>query len=82
MVKKVIGVKSVQTALKYSEQKVAQGKASCLQADLFKADIDALSFDDKLRRFADLNERNRRVKVSTLHISLNFALDEKLDAAS
>jgi hypothetical protein len=34
MVIKVIGVKSVQTALKYNEQKVAQGKASCVQANL------------------------------------------------
>jgi hypothetical protein len=81
MVAKVMGGKSVQNALKYNEQKVAKGKACCLQANLFKADIDALSFADKLGRFVTLHERNRRAKTNTLHVSLNFAIGEKLDQA-
>lgn len=78
MVAKVISGKDIQGALNYNEQKVQQGKAECIQAHLFKADITTLNFYDKLSRFNGLNERNKRTKTNTLHISLNFDPSEKL----
>ena len=80
MVAKVISGKDMQGALNYNEQKVEQGKALCIQANLFKREVAQLNFYDKLNRFTDLNERNKRTKTNTLHISLNFDLGEKLDA--
>ena len=78
MVAKVISGKDIAGALNYNEQKVVQGKALCIQANLFKRDVGQLNFHDKLNRFTELNERNRRTKTNTLHISLNFDLGEKL----
>jgi len=65
-------------ALNYNEQKVIEGKAQCIQANLFKREVSQLSFSEKLARFQELNERNRRTKTNTLHISLNFDKSEKL----
>lgn len=59
-------------ALNYNEQKVLQGKAECILANLFQKDLTALTFRDKLERFNKLHERNRRTHTNTLHISLNF----------
>lgn len=78
MVAKVISGKDITGALNYNEQKVVQGKALCIQANLFKRDVGQLNFYDKLNRFTELNERNRRTKTNTLHISLNFDMGEKL----
>ncbi len=79
MVAKVISGKDIQGAINYNEHKVMEGKATCIQANLFKKDADELNFFDKLRRFTELNERNGRTKTNTLHISLNFDITEKLD---
>jgi hypothetical protein len=79
MVAKVISGKDIAGALNYNEQKVLQGNAQCIQANLFQHDVDQLNFYDKLNRFTDLNERNKRTKTNTLHISLNFDPDEKLN---
>lgn len=65
-------------ALKYNEQKVATGKAECIQANLFQREVHALTFNQKLNRFNQLIERNRRTKTNTLHISLNFDTSERL----
>jgi hypothetical protein len=79
MVAKVISGKDIKGALNYNEQKVMEGKAVCIQANLFKGDVSDLKFYDKLNRFTDLNERNHRTKTNTLHISLNFNMGEKLN---
>jgi hypothetical protein len=79
MVAKVISGQDIQGALNYNEQKVMEGKAVCIQANLFKKEAGGLNFYEKLRRFADLNEKNIRTKTNTLHISLNFDPTEKLD---
>lgn len=78
MVAKVISGKDIQGALNYNEQKVVQGNALCILAHLFKDEVAQLNFYGKLNRFADLNERNKRTKTNTLHISLNFDPSEKL----
>ncbi|HPM29945.1 MAG TPA: relaxase/mobilization nuclease domain-containing protein [Chryseolinea sp.] len=79
MVAKVISGKDIQGALNYNEHKVTEGKATCIQANLFKKDADELNFYEKLKRFTELNERNGRTKTNTLHISLNFDTTEKPD---
>ncbi len=79
MVAKVISGKDIRGALNYNEQKVMEGKATCIQTSLFRKDLEHLNFHDKLSRFVDLNERNRRTKTNTLHISLNFDMSEKLN---
>ncbi|SKC85088.1 relaxase/mobilization nuclease domain-containing protein [Ohtaekwangia koreensis] len=78
MVAKVISGKDIQGALNYNEQKVMEGKALCIQANLFKKEAGNLNFYEKLARFTDLNEKNIRTKTNTLHISLNFDVTEKL----
>jgi hypothetical protein len=79
MVAKVISGKDIRGALNYNEHKVAEGKAQCIMATLFSKELNSLTFYDKLNRFTDLNERNRRTKTNTLHISLNFDSSEKLN---
>src|SRR5690606_29039894 len=72
--------KDIKGALNYNEQKVLQGKATCIQANLFLKEVGQLNFHDKLNRFTELNNRNKRTRTNTLHISLNFAPGEKLGA--
>lgn len=79
MIAKVISGKDIKGAINYNEEKVKAGKANCIQTNLFKGNGPALSFHAKLSRFTDLNERNKRTKTNTLHISLNFDPSEKLD---
>src|SRR5690606_1326277 len=80
MVAKMISGKDIKGALSYNEQKVLQGKATCIQANLFLKEVEQLTFYDKLNRFMNLNNKNKRSRTNTLHISLNFAPGEKLDA--
>ncbi|AYB32010.1 relaxase/mobilization nuclease domain-containing protein [Chryseolinea soli] len=78
MVAKVISGKDIQGALNYNEHKVLEGKAECIMGNLFKDEVGKLTFYDKLNRFTDLNNRNKRTKTNTLHISLNFDATERL----
>lgn len=71
--------KSIKGALNYNEQKVLEGNAECIYASGFIKELHDMAFYDKLNRFEDLNDKNRRSKTNTLHISLNFDLTEKLD---
>lgn len=80
MVAKMISGKDIKGALNYNEQKVLQGKATCIQANLFLKEVEQLTFYDKLNRFKNLNNKNKRTRTNTLHISLNFAPGERLDA--
>lgn len=80
MVAKIISGQDIKGALNYNEQKVMEGKATCLHANLFKNEAPHLSFFEKLNRFTDLNEKNTRTKTNTLHISLNFDTTENLDS--
>lgn len=78
MVAKVISGKDIRGALNYNEHKVVSGKATCILANRFSREEDRLTFHQKLVRFVELNEKNRRTKTNTLHISLNFDPSEKL----
>ncbi len=78
MVAKIISGKSIRGALNYNENKVKQGKASCILAHKFGSVVNDLSFSNKLTRFQKLTERNPKVRTNALHISLNFDTTEKL----
>jgi hypothetical protein len=78
MVCKVRCGKSIKGALNYNENKVKEGKAECIGAVNFVGESQHLTFYEKLARFQNLIEGNTRAKTNTLHISLNFDVDEKL----
>jgi hypothetical protein len=78
MVVKITVPSSVRRALNYNEQKVAQGKATCIMASGFLKDAKDLNFYEKLSRFEALIQLNKRASTNTVHISLNFAEGEKL----
>lgn len=80
MVAKIISGKSLSGALNYNEKKVALGKAELIWQSGFHKDIHQMDFYDKLFRLQDLAYRNERTKTNTVHISLNFAIGEKLHA--
>ena len=65
-------------ALNYNENKVREGKAQCIAENVFGARVDQLSFAAKQKRFDDQMRLNRRSKTNVVHISLNFAIGEKL----
>ena len=67
-------------ALSYNEQKVSQGKAELILAYRFSRDISEMGFSEKLLRFEKLSRLNTRTRTNTLHLSLNFSPDDKLNA--
>lgn len=78
MYAKISYTKNIDRALRYNELKLEQGKAECIVAHNFIKDLDQLTRVDKLDRFQQLISLNERVKMNTLHISLNFHSSEKL----
>lgn len=78
MVAKITVPASVHRALNYNEQKVAQGKATCLLASGYLKEAKYLNFGEKLARLQGLIALNGRAKTNTVHISLNFAEGEGL----
>src|SRR5947209_9143093 len=78
MVARITSPSSISRALNYNEQKVQQGVAERLFAGNFLKDIQQLSFQEKLQRFELQNALNAQVHKNTLHISLNFAAEDKL----
>lgn len=78
MVARISTGKSIRGALRYNEHKVAEGQAALLLAHRFLQEPQVLGWEDKLRRFERLTEKNPRVKTNCVHISLNFARGEEL----
>lgn len=78
MVAKITVPKSIMRALNYNEQKMKEGKAECIYANYFLKDANQLNFYEKLNRFEQLIALNKRATTNTVHISLNFALNDKL----
>ncbi len=79
MVAKINIPKRLLTALNYNERKVTQGKAICIYAGNYLQQADRMNFHQKLARFDNLNTMNERASTKTLHISLNFDPQEKID---
>jgi hypothetical protein len=78
MVAKITVSSSIKQTLNYNEQKVKEGKAQCLLASGFLKGADELHFHEKLARFEGRNSLNKRAATNTVHISLNFAAEERL----
>ena len=78
MVAKITVPNSIRRALNYNEQKVKEDKAECIYAHHFLKEADQLNFYEKLNRFQSLIGLNKRATTNTIHISLNFGLDEKI----
>lgn len=79
MVAKIKSGKSLMGALIYNENKIKTGKAMLIATNGYTKSDDKLTFHDKLFRLTDLAERNLRTKTNTLHLSLNFDVDEKIE---
>jgi hypothetical protein len=56
-----------------------EGKAECIFAHNFLKEHEHLNFYEKLHRFNALISLNKRASTNTVHISLNFGLNEKID---
>lgn len=80
MVAKVTVPVSIKRALNYNEQKMQKGKAECLYAHNYLKEAKELNFYEKLERFEKQISLNKRATTNTIHISLNFAIGEKLSA--
>lgn len=78
MVAKITTPNSIPRVLNYNEKKVQSGVATCIHAANFLLDTKDLNFYEKLHTFKRRIELNQRAKTNILHISLNFALSEKL----
>jgi hypothetical protein len=81
MVAKIRIGKTVRGVISYNENKVKDGTAVCLRAEGFPISVDGLSFSDKLRTFLDYQLLKPKVKTNTLHVSLNFDKQDRLDVA-
>jgi hypothetical protein len=79
MVAKITVPTNIRKALNYNEQKVKDGKAECIYAGNFLKESEHLNFYDKLGRFQQLISLNKRATTNTVHISLNFGDNEKID---
>jgi hypothetical protein len=78
MVAKIESGKSLTGALYYNEHKVDLGKAELLTTNGYTKSDDLLSFNDKLFRLTDLAGRNLRTRTNTIHLSLNFDINESI----
>ncbi|HLY71979.1 MAG TPA: relaxase/mobilization nuclease domain-containing protein [Puia sp.] len=70
---------SLNNALNYNEQKVKQGKATCIAAVNYPKELEDLTFYQKLYRLTNLAALNTKAKTNSIHISLNFDGSEKID---
>jgi hypothetical protein len=73
---------SLREALNYNENKVKRGVAECIDAGYYLKGAEDLTYRDKFSRLQRLMDLNSRTKVNMLHISLNFAAEDKLDKES
>lgn len=71
--------KSIRGAISYNEAKVREGSAELILASKFGCDVSGLSFSQKLQRFELLNQNCTRSAYNTVHLSLNFSPEDKLD---
>ncbi len=79
MVAKITVPNSFKRALNYNEQKMKEGAAECIYAHNFLKEAEQLNFYEKLNRFEGLISLNKRASTNTVHISLNFGLNEKIE---
>lgn len=69
---------SLRNAIHYNENKLKVQAAKLIHSINYGKDTERLGFTDKINRLEKLAALNERVKVNSLHISLNFDPSEKL----
>ena len=84
MVARIRTGKSIVGALNYNENKVRTGSAQCIAANMFKFGLTVadLTYQMKIDRFRELVRSNIRSKTNVVHISLNFAANERIAKAT
>lgn len=75
---KINPVQKIAETLRYNENKLEMGQASCLLAENFAKDLIDLSFKDKLYHFSRLTSLNEDVFRPGMHISINFHPSDRL----
>ena len=78
MVAKITVPITINRALNYNEQKVQKGMAKCIHANGFLKNAEQLNFYEKLHQFERLISLNKRATTNTVHISLNFSINENI----
>lgn len=78
MVAKISTGKSIRGMLHCNENKVNEGEAALIMASGFAGRIDSMNFNQKLNRFAHLQELKPDVRTNAVHISVNFHSSENL----
>lgn len=68
---------SLRNAIQYNEQKVRLGGAEILHSGNYPKDTELLSFTERFNRLKKQTALNTKVKVNTVHISLNFPDEDK-----
>lgn len=63
---------SIRAMLNYNENKVKEGKATCIGQGNYPVDTDRLTYAMKLNRLEKQCKLNENIKRNTVHISLNF----------
>src|SRR5580765_1785461 len=70
---------SLRNALHYNENKVRQKVADFIHSGNYPKDTEMLGFTDKIKLLEHRASLNRKTKVNSVHISLNFDPSDKLD---
>jgi hypothetical protein len=78
MVARISHSGDIQKVLNYNEQKVSNNEALLLDASGFLKDASKLTFYDKIEQFNRHISLNEKVRINTMHVSLNFDPSEKL----
>ncbi len=79
MVTIINNTRSLSTTLNYNEKKLRQKNADCILASNYVKDLELLNFYDKLHRLEHQADLNLRAKSNSVHITLNFHEDDKLN---
>ena len=70
---------SLRNALHYNENKVRQKVAEFIHSGNYPKDTETLGFSDKIKLLEHYAFLNKRTKVNSVHISLNFDPADGLD---
>jgi Relaxase/Mobilisation nuclease domain len=70
--------KALRTPFYYNEKKVSAGVAEFIHSANYGKDTDQLTRKNRLARLVKQATRNDRVKVNSVHITVNFHTNEKI----
>jgi hypothetical protein len=73
--------KSLRSTVRYNEKKITTGFAECIHSANYGKDTERLSPENRVARLEKQAMLNDRVKVNSVHITLNFDPSEKIGKA-